>query len=75
VWESIPIHTGRTNATGTYELRNVETGWYLVQEVDAEGYTSFTPNIVSLYIDVGVTGFAYFGDLPLKYIYVSYVVR
>ncbi len=73
--ESIPVHRGRTNAEGTYTYYNVTTGWYIVQEVDPPGYLSNTPNMVSLYIDTGVTGIVYFGDLPERKIYVSYILR
>ncbi len=73
--ESIPVHRGRTNAEGTYTYYNVPSGWYIVQEVDPPGYLSSTPNMVSLYIDVGVTGIAYFSDLPERKIYVSYILR
>ena len=73
--ESIPVHRGRTDQHGSYTFYNVPTGWYIVQEVDPPGYISHTPNMVSLYIDLGVTGIAYFGDLPERKIYISYVLR
>ncbi len=75
VSESIPIRRARTGADGSYTLRNVPPGSYIVHEVDLEHYTSSTPNLVSIYIDAGVTGIVYFGDLPLHYQFISWIER
>lgn len=68
--ESIPLRYGRTAQDGSYMLRYLPVGWYIVQEVDPEGYTSSTPNIVSMYLDAGVTGIVYFGDLKVRHNYI-----
>ncbi len=75
IWESIPIRRARTLADGSYMLLNVRPGAYIVQEVDPPHYLSTTPNLVAVYIDAGVTGIVYFGDMPIHYQFHPYFVR
>ncbi len=76
VWESIPIRRAYTQADGSCTFHNIQAGSYIVGEVDKDHYVSSTPNMVSIYIDAGVTGIVYFGDLPLHYSYIPlFVVR
>ncbi len=75
MWESIPIRRGRTGADGTYLFAGLEPGAYIVHQVDFRDYTSTTPNLVAIYIDAGVTGIVYFGDIPLRYQFHPMVVN
>ncbi|MCW5853098.1 MAG: hypothetical protein KIT87_23725, partial [Anaerolineae bacterium] len=59
---NVVLATTLTSASGVYQFAGVAPGSYSVRETDPAGYTSVTPNTVSVAVPINGAGHADFGD-------------